>query len=106
MEGLARFEPGTVVSLQSKHVFTLDKRLGRGAEGVVFLAQLEQDEGRGEPCSQAVYAAVKILAPRPHVSHDMDGERKRLAAAALSGTLGERWENLWRTAGTCQTRDP
>lgn len=96
MEALSRFEPGTVVPLQSKHVFTLEKRLGRGAEGVVFLAQLEQDEEKGEPGSQPIYAAVKILAPRLHASHDVDDERKRLAMAALSGKLGERCVTAWR----------
>lgn len=86
MDALSAFAPGATVALLNKATYTLARRLGAGAEGVVFLAH--PSGCSAESLAAPAPVALKFLTPRP--APECDSHAHSIASRALSGALGPR----------------
>ena len=86
----ALLAPGSLVSLQNKQRFALVRQLGRGAEGVVFLAHsVAECEGDASPLP-VEQVALKFIAAGGADKCESTPCSDELAALALAGGMGER----------------
>ena len=91
MDAALSFSAGDVITLKSKEAIEIVKRIGRGAEGCVYLCKIAAADGE-EPSNQHV--AVKFMPARAAVATDAAARADELAELALSGKLGERYARL------------
>jgi hypothetical protein len=85
---LSSFAPGQTILLQNKQSFELVRQLGRGAEGVVFLAHLRE---MGASATTTEQFALKFMPCGDASKPEKHIEDQSLAELALSGGMGERY---------------